>query len=74
MLPYCVVFICMCESCDKKSIHRFFDKITLTFDHRMEIQIYDSAKTLQAITDSLVDFSSQRRMVINTKKTYLMKF
>ena len=27
MLTYCVAFICMCESCDKKSVQRFSDEI-----------------------------------------------
>ena len=59
---------------EKDLVSDFSREQPLTFDQRMEIKIADSANTLQTITDSLVDFSSQRQMVINTKKTCVMKF
>ena len=45
----------------------------LTFDQRQELKVADSANTLQFMLDDLLEFSNQRQMKINTKKTCVMK-
>ena len=45
----------------------------LTSDQRQELKLADSANTLQFMLDDLLEFSNQRQMKINTKKTCVMK-
>ena len=45
----------------------------LTYDQRFETRIKDSSNILQQITDSLMEFSNERQMKINTGKSCVMK-
>ena len=45
----------------------------LTFDERLGTQLKESSNVLQRITDSLLDFSNERQMKVNTKKSSVMK-
>ena len=46
----------------------------LTFDERLETKLSDSSNILQRIVDNLKEFSSDRKMKINSEKTFVMKF
>ena len=59
---------------DKDLIEDLTRENPLTFDQRMEIQIDDSANTLQSIIDSFVEFADQKQMKLNSKKCCVMKF
>ena len=45
----------------------------LTFDQMQELKVSDSANTLQIMMDDLLEFANQRQMIINAKKTCVMK-
>ena len=45
----------------------------LTYDQRFETRINDSSNILQQITDSLVEYSNERQMKVNTGKSCVMK-
>ena len=45
----------------------------LTFDQRLETKIPDSSNYLQSIVDSVLDFTHQKQMKINSKKSCVMK-